>query len=113
MLHLTFCSLFVLWAHPRSFEGIYLGDSVGGAGSGARASGLITRAPGAPRSPPFGQYDPEAGSQRGGRCPMLAGTESRPEACGARLRENHRSEAPQGAPVRVMGRPSLPITGRA
>jgi hypothetical protein len=44
------CSCFVLYpSHPRSFEGIYLGDSVRGAGSGACASGLINRALGAPR----------------------------------------------------------------
>jgi len=36
--------------HPRSLEGIVLGDSVGGAGSGACASGLINRALGAPRA---------------------------------------------------------------
>jgi hypothetical protein len=45
-----FCSCFVLYVlHPRSFEGVIRGDSVGGAGSGACGSGLINRALGAPR----------------------------------------------------------------
>src|SRR4029079_599977 len=83
-----------------------------GAGSGARGFGLINRALGAPRTPPFGHYDPEAGSQLDDRRGILAGPQSRPEAWGARPRENLHGEAPQGAPARVMGRPSLSDEGK-
>src|SRR4029079_1666313 len=84
-----------------------------GAGSGARGFGLIHLALGAPRTPPFGHYDPEAGSQLDDRRAILAGPQSRPEAWGARPRENLHREAPQGATGRVMGRPDLPMKGQA
>ena len=112
-LHLT-CSCFVLYpSHPRSFEGIYLGDSVGGAGSGACASGLINRTLGAPRASTLRALrpvcrEPAEPSVRRSHRPTSAA-----RACGARLHGNHRGEAPQGAPARVMGRQSLPLKGLA
>src|SRR5262245_37802040 len=86
---------------------------VAGVGSGARGFGLINWALGAPRAPPVGHYDPEAGSQLDDRRAILAGSQSRPEAWWVGPPENHRGEAPQGAPARVMGRPSLPMKGPA
>ena len=67
---------------------------------------------GAPRDPAFGHYDPPLGA-----CcttgEQARRHESATRACGARLHGNHRGEAPQGAPARVMGRQSLPLKGLA
>jgi hypothetical protein len=108
----SFCSIHV--ASPL-VRGHLPGDSVGGAGSGACGSGLITRTPrGASGLRLTGTTTLAQGALLYDRAnEQVARHASAARACGARLHGNHRGEAPQGAPARVKGRQSLPLKGQA
>ena len=95
---------------------------VGGAGSGACGFGLVSRAPGASGDTARPNYVGPSGNglverMNAGRKPCgikgdLANGSFRFQKAVPRSKENA-SGAPKGAPVRVMGRQSRPLTGEA
>src|SRR5262245_41193707 len=89
--------------------------SFGGAGSGVRGFALISRTPWGAAGPRLtGKTTLAQGALLYDRAKTsVARHASAARACEARPHGNHRGEAPQGAPARVMGRPFLPMKGQA
>jgi hypothetical protein len=86
---------------------------VGGAGCGARGSGLVSRAPGRCRGRPEALRPPATGSLTDGGGARARHVSSRRRKARPRTTDKRRGEAPKGAPARVKSRRSPAIRGPA